>query len=160
MLAFILIGSAGIALLLFSMLVGEIFDLFDGVLSGTALGGGAALFGAAGYLVLANGGQPWLANLLAVLAGLLGVLVAWWLSRKVSSLEEDGSYELVGLTGTASTRITAVIGKVQLSHPREINQRLAVCASGTVIETGTAVIVTAALGDKVRVEPLDADAAN
>lgn len=151
MLTFAVIGGAGLLLLVISMVVGEFLDLFDGVLSGTAIGAGATLFGAGGFLVLINGGPVWLAYTLGAVLGLLGVFALWLLTRKMAAITDEQPHEVLGLHGIATTPITRIIGKVQLNHPGEINQRLAVAEN--TIDQGTPVTVVAIMGDRIQVAP-------
>ena len=151
MLAFAAIGGLGLLLLVISMTLGEIFDLLDGLLSGTALGAGATLFGAGGVIVLLSDGPLWLAYTLGVVFGLLGILAMWLLTRKMASISDEQPHEVLGLQGIATTDINNIIGKVQLSHPYEINQRLAVTEK--TIDQGTPVTVVAVIGERVKVAP-------
>lgn len=153
MLTFAVVGGAGLLLLIVSMAIGEFLDLFDGILSGTAIGAGATLFGAGGFLVLVNGGPGWLAILVAVIAGLLGIVLMWAMSKQMNALSNEQPHEVLGLQGYATTPISTTIGKVQLSHPSEINQRLAVAKKP--IDQGTAITVIALAGDRVTVAPTE-----
>lgn len=151
MLAFAAIGGLGLLLLVISMTLGEVFDLLDGVLSGTALGAGATLFGAGGVIVLLSDGPFWLAYTLGAVLGLLGIFAMWLLTRKMASISDEQPHEVLGLQGIATTDINRIIGKVQLSHPYEINQRLAVTEK--TIDQGTPVTVVAVIGERVKVAP-------
>lgn len=157
MTAFLIVGGLGLAILLVSMVLGPIFDFldaFEGALSGTAVGSGLTLFGASGVLVLSNGGPVWLAY---VLAAVLGAAAVFGVGRMTRSLEQSSvqvAYEVVGLTGVAVTRITGAMGEVQLSHPREINKRLAFSAE--IIASGATVAVTEVHGSRVKVAEVPA----
>jgi membrane protein implicated in regulation of membrane protease activity len=149
LIAFIAIGGCGLALLVLSMVVGEIVDLFDGILSTTALGVGAVIFGSSGYLVLANGGPSWMAYTLASVLGLVALSLGVVLTRWMKKIATPEVIELIGMTGIATSPVFAT-GKVQLSHTSEINQRLAFADEE--IAQDTEITVVAVLGDKVKVK--------
>ncbi|MCC3292832.1 NfeD family protein [Arthrobacter sp. zg-Y1110] len=150
---FLIVGGVGLALLLLSMLLGSIFDflhILDGALSGTAVGSGLTLFGASGVLVLSNNGPAWLAYTLAAVLGAGAVAIVGTMTRKLQAASVQVPYEVVGLTGVTVSRITGAMGEVQLSHPREINKRMAFCEE--IIPSGASVTVTEVHGSRVKVE--------
>lgn len=149
MLAFAVIGGIGLLLLIVSMTLGEIFDLFDGVISTTAVGAAATLFGAAGAIVLLNDGPVLLAYIAGALLGAIGIVGVALLAKKMASISDAQPHEVIGLLGVATTDINDIIGKVQLNHPDEINQRLVF--SNSPIEQGTPIAVVAVVGDRIRV---------
>lgn len=157
MTAFLIVGGLGLAILLLSMVLGPIFDFldaFEGALSGTAVGSGLTLFGASGVLVLSNDGPAWLAYVLAAVLGMAAVFGVGRMTRTLEQSSIQASYEVVGLTGVAVSRITGAMGEVQLSHPREINKRLAF--SSGYIESGALVTVTEIHGSRVKVTEVPA----
>lgn len=149
MLAFAVIGGIGLLLLILSMVLGELLDFFDGIISTTAVGVAATLFGAAGAIVLLNNGSLTLAYLFASLLGILGIAGATVLARKMAKITDAQPHEIIGLLGVATTDINSTIGKVQLNHPDEINQRLVF--SNNPIAAGTPVAVVAVEGERIRV---------
>lgn len=149
MLAFAVIGGIGLLLLILSMVVGELVDFFDGIISTTAVGVAATLFGAAGAIVLLNNGSLTLAYLIASMLGILGIAGATLLARKMAKITDAQPHEIIGLLGVATTDINNTVGKVQLNHPDEINQRLVF--SNSPIKQGTPVAVVAVEGERVRV---------
>lgn len=151
LIAFIAVGGLGLLLLLISMTLGEIFDLFDGILSTTALGVATTLFGATGAIVSLNGGPAYLAYILAAALGVIGLVGMALVTRKMTAMTDVQPHEVIGLTGVATTAINSLIGKVQLSHPDEINQRLAFATS--TIDQGTSVTVVEIVGERIRVSP-------
>ena len=62
LLPFLIVGGVGLALLLVSLILGDVFDHFeigDGAVSGTALAVGLVVFGAAGALTASFGVAVW-----------------------------------------------------------------------------------------------------
>lgn len=153
MLVFVAIGSAGLVILIVSMLFGELFDLLDGALSGTGLGSGLTLFGASGVLVLANGWPAGYAYLIAAVAGLIALVGVQLVIRRFQRSEDGVPSDPTDLTGVARTTVTPAGGEVSLDGPYEVETRLA--TSAVVIPAGTLVRVVSAAGARVRVEPLD-----
>ena len=149
MLAFAVIGGAGLLLLILSMTLGEIFDFFEGIFSTTAVGAAATLFGAAGAVVLLNDGPLVLAYLAGSVLGAIAIVGVALLARKMASISDAQPHEVIGLLGVATTDINHTIGKVQLNHPDEINQRLAF--SNSPIEQGTPIAVVAVVEGRLRV---------
>lgn len=150
MLSFIIVGAAGLVILVLSMIVGEILDLFDGILSGTALGVALSLFGASGMITLSMGAPIWVAYVVAAALGFIGILISALLTKFLKGNESEKSYEVVGLAGIAISDITPEIGEVQLDHPEELDRRLAYASS--TIPSGTTINVVAVHGPKLRVE--------
>lgn len=145
----------GIALILLSLIVGEILDflnVFDGAISGTALGSGLTLFGASGVIVLGNDGPVWMAYALAAVLGLGAVIATGQLTKTLIASSVQQTYEVVGLNGIAASRITSDGGEVHLSHARELNKRLAF--SDTEIPSGSEIVVSSIHGSRIKVSPL------
>ncbi|CAM3453136.1 NfeD family protein [Isoptericola cucumis] len=149
MLVFVLIGAAGMVLLLLSLVVGELVDLGDGAVSGTSLGVGAVVFGAVGTIVVANGGQAWLAYVASAVVGVLGVVAAQAMIRRLAATEDGTTTSLVGVHGTATTDITPTSGEVTLDAATELERRLA--RSDDHIPSGARVVVLEHSGSTVRV---------
>jgi membrane-bound ClpP family serine protease len=149
MLAFAVIGGIGLLLLIVSMALGELVDFFDGIISTTAVGAAATLFGAAGAIVLLNNGPLFLAYSAGALLGVIGIVGVALLARKMARISNVQPHEVIGLLGVATTDINDIVGKVQLDHPDEINQRLVFSSSP--IEKGTPIAVVAIVGDRIRV---------
>jgi membrane protein implicated in regulation of membrane protease activity len=154
MTAFLIVGLVGLALLVVSTLLGDLlamFDIGDGLISGASVGAGLTFFGIPGYLTLSNGGPLWLAFVLAVVLAVVlaaaAMLMIAEMTKKLAKSSEQEEYSLIGLTGFT----TAAYGEVKLSHPREINKRLAF--SSDLLPVGTSVVVTEFIGSKVKVAP-------
>ncbi|GAA4723341.1 hypothetical protein GCM10023216_11120 [Isoptericola chiayiensis] len=155
-LVFALIGAAGLVLLLLSLVVGEILDLGDGALSGTSLGIGAVVFGAVGAITTVNGMDAWIAYAGSALVGLVAVVVAQLMIRRLSATEDNARVDLVGVQGTAMTDITQSSGEVSLDAVSELERRLA--WSLEPITVGTRVVVLEHQPNSVRVGPYRPDA--
>lgn len=151
MLVFVLIGAAGLVLLLLSLVVGEILDMGDGALSGTSLGIGAVVFGAVGAITTVNGLDPWVAYAASAVVGLLAVLTAQLMIRRLSATEDNARIDLVGVQGTAMTDITQSSGEVALDAVSELERRLA--WSIDPVPEGTRIVVKEHLPNSVRVAP-------
>jgi membrane protein implicated in regulation of membrane protease activity len=150
-LVFVLIGAAGLLLLLLSLVVGELLDMGDGALSGTSLGVGAVVFGAMGSIVTVNGLPVWVAYAASVVVGLLAAAVAQLMIRRLSATEDNANISLVGVQGTAVTDITQSSGEVSLDAVSELERRLA--WSLEPIAEGTRVVVLEHQPNSVRVGP-------
>ncbi|PRZ04115.1 NfeD-like partner-binding protein [Isoptericola sp. CG 20/1183] len=151
MLVFVLIGAAGLVLLLLSLVVGELLDLGDGALSGTSLGVGAVVFGAVGAIVTVNELSLWVAYAASAVVGLLAAGVAQLMIRRLSATEDNANVSLVGVQGTAVTDITQAAGEVSLDAVSELERRLA--WSLEPIAEGTRVVVLEHQPNSVRVGP-------
>lgn len=151
MLVFVLIGAAGLLLLLLSLVVGELVDLGDGALSGTSLGVGAVVFGAVGSIVTVNGLPVWTAYAASAVVGLLAAAVAQLMIRRLSATEDNANVSLVGVQGTAVTDITQASGEVSLDAVSELERRLA--WSLEPIAEGTRIVVLEHQPNSVRVGP-------
>ncbi|MCB7135012.1 NfeD family protein [Cellulosimicrobium marinum] len=149
MIAFIVIGIAGLALLLLSLLVGEIVDLGDGALSGTSLGVGGVVFGAVGVIVSANDLPTWIAYVGSFVVALAVVLVVQRLVQHLRDSESGVPGSLVGVQGTATTAIDPSTGEVSLDAAHELERRLA--WSDEPIPEGARVVVLEQSGSRVRV---------
>ncbi|MCK0117584.1 hypothetical protein MWU57_11125 [Isoptericola sp. S6320L] len=151
MLVFVLIGAAGLVLLLLSLVVGELLDLGDGALSGTSLGVGAVVFGAVGAIVTVNELSVWVAYAASAVVGLLAAGVAQLMIRRLSATEDNANVSLVGVQGTAVTDITQAAGEVSLDAVSELERRLA--WSLEPIAEGTRIVVLEHQPNSVRVGP-------
>lgn len=149
MIVFLIIGGVGLALLLISMLFGELLDLLDGALSGTGLGAGLTIFGASGLLVLANDWPVGFAYVIAAAAGLVALVGVQLLVRRFQSSEDGVPSDPADLTGVARTRVSPNGGEVSLDGPHELEARLAY--SDEEIPAGTVVRVVETHGARVKV---------
>jgi membrane-bound ClpP family serine protease len=150
MIAFIVIGIAGLALLLLSLLVGEIVDLGDGAVSGTTLGVGGVVFGAVGVIVASNDLPSWLAYVGSLVVALVVMVLVQLLVKNLRASEDGVPVSLVGVQGTATTAIDPARGEVSLDAAHELERRLA--WSDEPIPEGARVVVLEQSGSRVRVQ--------
>lgn len=152
MITFIVIGGVGLLLLLVSLLLDDILDLGDGLLSGTSLGAGLVAFGALGAIVRANGLASGWAYAAAVVFGVLVLLGVQAIVRRLRDSEDGGPIDLTGVGGTATATITpGGGGEVSLDDPRILERRLA--WADVEIPAGARVVVVEQSGGRVKVAP-------
>lgn len=157
---FLLIGIIGAVLLLLSLVLDGIFDAFDfgdGPLSLTTIAAFTAIFGFTAFASVGAGMATPVAAVVGALAGLVGGLAAWWLTRLIRGAESTTALsgdDLVGSTGSVVLAIPeAGLGEVALTRHGE---RVSLSASAAApIPRGTAVrIVQVVTSTSVRVEPI------
>ncbi|PFG36755.1 NfeD-like partner-binding protein [Flavimobilis soli] len=146
---FIAIGGIGLVLLAASMLIGEAFEVGDGVLSGTGLGVGAVVFGAVGVITTANNLPSAVTYVGSAIAGVLAVVVVQVLVKRLQSTEDGLPVSLVGTTGVAKTDITPERGEVFLDAAQELERRMA--WSRSPIPEGSRIVVVQQQGSRVEV---------
>ncbi len=152
MLPFLIVGGVGLAVLLISLLVGDIFDQFEigeGAISGTALGIAAVVFGAAGVLTTQAGLDTVWAYVLALVFAIVAYLVALVIVKKLTNSSDGVPASAVGLTGVSTSPISPAGGEVSLDGPGEIERRLAF--SDESIEPGRRIRVVEHSGTRVKV---------
>lgn len=151
MIAFLLIGAVGIALLLFSLIVG---DLLDGLLdfggdlfSGAALAGFLGAFGFAGALVFDQSDNMGLSIGIGIVAGLIVGAGAGWASYQLKQGGDEANVRTGDLTGSTGTVISAIpadgYGEVSIvasGHITKLNAR-----SPEPLAAGTPITITAVL---------------
>lgn len=149
---FIILGGVGLALLLISLVFGDIFD-FDGggLISIPGIGIGLVVFGASGAITTAAGLHPLWVYLIATLVGLVAYALAALVVRSLQRSSDGEQRDVTGDTGLAMSRITQSTGEVSLDAPGEIERRLAF--ADTDIEQGTRIRVVRMFGSRVKVEP-------
>lgn len=152
MLAFLIIGGVGIALLLVSLVAGEVFDgLFEGVggdlLSGAAVAGFLAAFGFVGALTMNSTDNSGLAIGAGLGAGLVIGGLAGWGTRYLSRGGDEATVRSSSLAGHHGSVINAIpadgFGQVSLvvaGHITTMNARAA-----EPLPSGTPVTITAVL---------------
>ncbi|WP_392544686.1 hypothetical protein [Oryzobacter sp. 24SJ04S-52] len=148
----LVVGGIGIALLLLSLVAGDVVDGFlDGVgpdlLSGLAVAGFLAAFGFVGALVADSGAS----SLVVLLSGLAaGVAVGFGAGEASKRLMRGGdeatvrSSGLVGLSGTVVEAVPAegfgMVNVVASGHMTRLNAR-----ADEPLPSGTAIVVTSVL---------------
>ena len=128
MLPFLIVGGVGLAVLVISLLVGDIFDHFeigDGAISGTALGVAAVVVGAAGVLTTTSGLDIVWAYVLAAVLAILAYLLALLFVKRITKSSDGIPLSAIGLTGVSRSDITPSGGEVSLDGPGEVERRLA-----------------------------------
>ncbi|KQY63894.1 MULTISPECIES: NfeD family protein [unclassified Nocardioides] len=151
MIAFLLIGAVGIALLLFSLIVG---DLLDGLLdfggdlfSGAAMAGFLGAFGFGGAISYAQSDNMGLSIGVGLVAGLVVGAGAGWASYQLKQGGDEANVRTGDLTGQPATVISAIpengYGEVSIvasGHITKLNAR-----SEAPLAAGTPVTITAVL---------------
>lgn len=152
MLPFLIVGGAGLAVLLISLIVGDIFDHFeigDGAISGTALGIAAVVFGASGALTYTSGLDTVWAYVLAAVLAILAYLVAVFFVKRLTKSSDGVPASAVGLSGVTRSTISPAGGEVSLDGPHEVERRLAY--SDETIAEGVRIRVVEHSGTRVKV---------
>lgn len=128
MLPFLIVGGVGLAVLLISLIVGDIFDHFEigeGAISGTALGVAAVVFGASGVLTSTSGLDTVWAYVLAAVLAVLAYLIAVFFVKRLTKSSDGVPLSAIGLTGVSRSDISPAGGEVSLDGPGEVERRLA-----------------------------------
>lgn len=152
MVTFIVVGSVGLVVLLLSIVVGDLLDVFDigdGLVSGVAVGAALAIFGLAGVVTLQSGLPSGWTYVIAVGMALVALVAIQLLVRRVTRRETGGHWSPVGFVGTATETTTATGGEVRLDDTRELERRLAFSVER--IERGQRIRVVAETGPRVQV---------
>lgn len=111
--AFLIIGIVGAVLLLLSLLLGGIFDAFDfgdGPLSLTTIAAFTTIFGFTAFACVGSGVPAGLAGVFGALAGLLGAILAWWLTRLIRSAESTTALSSGQLAGQNAVVVLGIPG--------------------------------------------------
>ncbi|MDW4574010.1 hypothetical protein R8Z57_14615 [Microbacterium sp. M3] len=152
MLPFLIVGGVGLAVLLISLIVGDIFDHFeigDGAISGTALGIAAVVFGASGVLTYTSGLDTVWAYVLAAVLAVVAYLIAVVFVKRLTKSSDGEPTSAVGLGGVTRSTVTPAGGEVSLDGPHEVERRLAY-ADDTIAE-GVRIRVVEHSGTRVKV---------
>jgi membrane protein implicated in regulation of membrane protease activity len=166
MLLYFVIMALGLALLLLTLILGEVMDVFDfgmdvgdgaGPLSGPVLGIGLTAFGATGMLTQVYDWPTFLGALTAAVSSLAFGAFGWWMlaliHRQTGSTTQTMS-SMAGRLGEVTTRISGDgIGEVLLTSSDSTRHVLARSHDGSEIAPGTVVRVVQTYGGSVIVEP-------
>lgn len=160
-LTFLLIGLIGLVVLIIAFALDGIFDAFDigdGPLSLTTLAAFAAVFGGVGLVAISSGASVSTAALLGAVAGLLGGVGAWLLSRFFKNSESSASIDSNTLKGETATVILAItperVGEIAISANGHRHTFSAV--ADDTISVGTEVRIIANIsGTSVKVEKIE-----
>ncbi len=162
---FLVIGIVGAILLLVSVLLDGIFDLFDfgdGPLSLTTIAAFTAIFGFTAFATVGAGGDTALAAVIGAVVGLLGGVLAWWLSRAIRRAESTTAVTSTELVGSEAAVVLPIpaggLGEVALVRHGE---RVSLSATAdAAIPRGARVRIAQVLtSTSVRVEPVAAEPA-
>lgn len=158
---FLIIGIIGALLLVISVVLDGIFEVFDfgdGPLSLTTIAAFTAIFGFAAFAMVGAGASPSVAGIVGAVAGVAGGAVAWWLSRLIRSAESNTAVSSEELLGAEASVVLAIpaggLGEVALVRHGE---RVSLAATSMdPIPRGAKVRVTQTLtATSVAVEPVD-----
>lgn len=152
LLPFLIVGGVGLALLVISLILGDVFDHFDigdGAISGTALSIGLVVFGAAGALTASFGLELVWAYVLAAVLAVVAYLVCVLVIRNLTRSSDGAPSSTVGFTGIARSDISSSGGEVSLDAPGEIERRMAY--SDQPIAEGSRIRVVEHAGTRVKV---------
>ena len=151
MLPFVIVGAAGLVVLLVAVVFDDRFDLGDGTVSGAGLGAGAVGFGAIGAIVTAYDlPQVW-AYVLSALFGVVVMVAIGKLVARLKATEDQGAPDLLGMTGTVTSAVRPGRGEVSLDHPAILERRLAF--SDEELAEGTRIVVVQVAGTRLKVAP-------
>ncbi len=151
MVTFLIVGGVGLILLLGSILIDDLFDFADGLLSGTSLGAGCVAFGALGSIVTANGLPTGWSYLAAAVFGVMTWYGANTVVRRLKETEDGAPVVLINAPGVVTSTVTTSGGEVSLDDPRELERRLA--WADEEIPVGARVVVLEQSGSRVKVAP-------
>ncbi len=157
---FLIIGIVGAILLLLSVLLDGVFDLFDfgdGPLSLTTIAAFTAIFGFTAFASVGAGATTSAAGVIGAVAGLIGGAAAWWLSRLIRRAESTTSITSEEIVGSEASVVLAIpvggLGEVALVRHGERVSLAATAAAA--IPRGARVRVTQSLtATSVLVEPI------
>lgn len=158
--AFLIIGIVGAVLLLISVLLDGLFDIFDfgdGPLSLTTIAAFTTIFGFAAFAAIGVGASTGVAATIGALAGVAGGAAAWWLSKVIRNAESNTSVASSELVGTEAGVVLAIpeggLGEIALTRHGE---RVSLSATAlTAIPRGARVRITQTLSaTSVVVEPV------
>ncbi len=162
MVLYFAIMGIGIIMLLGSLVLGEVLDVFDfgdgaGPLSGPVLGVGLTAFGATGLLTNMADWPTLLGAVTSAVSALGFGAIGWWMMAVIHRQTGSTSTSLstqVGRMGEVTTRISGDgIGEVLLMRSDSTRHVLARSRDGMEIAPGTVVRVVQVLGGSVIVEP-------
>ncbi len=147
---FFIIGIVGALLLIISVVldgVFEVFDFGDGPLSLTTIAAFTAIFGFAAFASVGAGASVTTAGAIGAVAGLAGGAAAWWLSRLIRGAESSTAVTADELVGAEAGVVLAIpaggLGEIALVRHGE---RVSLAATAeTAIARGSRVKITQTL---------------
>lgn len=157
---FLIIGIIGAVLLVLSVILDGIFEVFDfgdGPLSLTTIAAFTAVFGFAAYASIGAGASVTVAGVTGAAAGFAGGAAAWWVSRMVRNAESTTAVTTDELLGSEASVVLAIpangLGEITLLRHGE---RVSLAATATeAIQRGARVRISGVLSaNSVTVEPI------
>ncbi len=160
MLTFLIIGAVGLALLVVSLVLGDLLDgLFDfggDLFSGAALAGFLGAFGFSGAIALDSSDSVTVAIVTGLVAGLVIGTAVGWVSLQLKKGGDESNVRTGDLAGRDATVVSAIpedgFGEVSIvasGHITKLNARAA-----NSLAAGTPVTITAVLSPtSVLVQP-------
>lgn len=147
---FLIIGIVGALLLVISVVLDGVFDIFDfgdGPLSLTTIAAFTAIFGFAAFASVGAGASVTMGGAIGAVAGLAGGAAAWWLSRLIRGAESSTAVTADELVGAEASVVLAIpaggLGEIALVRHGE---RVSLSATAeTAIARGTRVRVSQTL---------------
>lgn len=161
---FLIIGVVSVILLIVSVLLDGIFEAFDfgdGPLSLTTIAAFGSVFGFVGYASIGGGASVGMATLYGAIAGLLGGILAWWMSKFFANSDSTASIKAASLEGTIAQVILRIPGGESFGEVAITSNGLRhtfSALSKTPIATGSKVKVTSVLtNSSLYVEEITSD---
>lgn len=159
---FLIIGIIGALLLVISVVLDGIFEVFDfgdGPLSLTTIAAFTAIFGFASFAMVGAGASATVAGVVGAVAGIAGGAIAWWLSRLIRSAESNTSVSSDELIGDEASVVLAIpengLGEVALvRHGERVS--LSATASAPIPRGARVRVVQILTATSVVVEPAEA----
>lgn len=159
---FLGIGGVGLLLLVIAVLLDGILDIFDlggdGPFSLTTIAAFFSMFGFAGTIVLANGGNVGLASLIGALVGVGGGVGALFVTRSLQKSTSTTSLNSDSLPGIEASAILPIrpgsYGEIAFSS-NGLRQTFAAVADIEIPVGSRVVIVNSLSGTSVKVKLLE-----
>lgn len=150
---FIILGAVGLALLVVSLIFGDLFDLDGGgLVSVPAIAVALVLFGASGAITTAAHLDPVWVYVVAAACGVVAYGLSALLVRSLSRSSDGTPRDVTDDTGIAMSDITGSSGEVSLDGAGEIERRMAF--ADETIPQGTRIRVVQMYGSRIKVERL------
>ena len=166
-LTFLVLALVGVVLLLISVILGGIFDIFDagdGPLSLTTIAAFMAVFGFVGYASVGAGISVPIAAIIGVLSGGVGGILAWFMARFFQNSESSASFEINSLVDTEAYVILRIpggdgFGEIALARQGQ-RQTFSAIAKEPIITGSKVKILATITNSSVLVEEIKNEAKN
>lgn len=150
--AFLIIGAVGLVLLVLSVLLDGVFDVFelgDGPLSLTTISGFISAFGFVGLIATSMGASVGVASLAGAVVGFMGGLGAWALAKSFKKADSTTGVSVSTLEGRTATIILPIkdgsLGEIMF-HSNGLNQTFSAKSKDN-LEIGDKVLITGVLSN-------------